>query len=127
MLQYIFELNKQKHVNDPDGGQQTNNSNKVIVPPTEFNPDWPVNGIVTTYFHDPGYIFRSAFEHDAIDIAAPQGTALRAADSGVVSVVRFDGSTRYAHITIVHANNFPTVYGHVNAVYVEPGEFVEKG
>lgn len=95
--------------------------------PTEFDPMWPVNGVVTTTFHDPGYIFRSYFEHDAIDIAAPQGTALKAADSGVVAVVKYDGTSNYAYIMIVHADNFATIYGHVSAVYVEPDQVVQKG
>ncbi|EKD78826.1 MAG: Peptidase M23B [uncultured bacterium] len=95
--------------------------------PTEFDPMWPVSGVVTTTFHDPGYIFRSYFEHDAIDIAAPQGTALKAADSGVVAVVKYDGTSNYAYVMIVHADNFATIYGHVSAVYVEPDQVVQKG
>lgn len=95
--------------------------------PTDFDPIWPVTGVITTTFHDPGYIFRSYFEHDAIDIAAPQGTALKAADSGVVAVVKFDGTSNYAYVMIVHADNFATIYGHVSAVYVEPDQVVQKG
>lgn len=95
--------------------------------PTEFDPMWPVSGVVTTTFHDPGYIFRSYFEHDAIDIAAPQGSALKAADSGVVAVVKYDGTSNYAYIMIVHADNFATIYGHVSAVYVEPDQVIQKG
>lgn len=95
--------------------------------PSDFDPIWPVTGIVTTTFHDPGYIFRSYFEHDAIDIAAPYGTDLKAADSGVVAIVKYDGTPSYAYIMIVHANNFATIYGHVSQVYVEPDQVVQKG
>lgn len=95
--------------------------------PSDFDPIWPVNGIVTTTFHDPGYIFRSYFEHDAIDIAAPYGTDLKAADSGVVAIVKYDGTPSYAYVMIVHANNFATIYGHVSQVYVEPDQVVQKG
>lgn len=95
--------------------------------PSEFDPIWPASCIVTTTFHDPGYIFRAYFEHDAIDCAAPQGTPLKAADSGVVSVTRFDGTSSFAYVMITHADNFSTFYGHVSAVYVEPGEVVQKG
>ncbi|EKD42903.1 MAG: peptidase M23 [uncultured bacterium] len=95
--------------------------------PSEFDPIWPVSGIVTTTFHDPNYIFRSYFEHDSIDIAAPYGTDLKAADSGVVAIVKYDGTPSYAYIMVVHANNFATIYGHVSQVYVEPDQVVQKG
>ncbi len=95
--------------------------------PSDFDPIWPVTGTITTLFRDPSYIFRSYFEHDAIDIAAPQGTALKAADSGVVALVKYDGTSNYAYVMIVHANNFATIYGHVSEVYVEPDEVVQKG
>lgn len=108
---------------NPDG--TTNPGTPIDM--TEFNPDWPVRGIITTRFHDPNYIFRSYFEHDAIDIAAPQGTALKAADDGVVAVVKFDGSPNYAYVMIVHPNNFSTIYGHVSSVYVQPEQQVHKG
>lgn len=102
-------------------------TNTTDVLPSEFDPMWPVNGVVTTTFHDPNYIFRAYFEHDAIDIAAPYGSALKAADSGVVAIVKYDGSPSYAYIMIVHADNFATLYGHVSAVYVQPEEYVQKG
>lgn len=106
---------------------QTDTGSTTDVLPTDFDPIWPVTGVVTTTFHDPGYIFRAYFEHDAIDIAAPQGTGLKAADSGVVAVVKYDGSASYAYVMIVHADNFATIYGHVSAVYVEPDQVVQKG
>lgn len=104
-----------------DGGSVTDSL------PSDFDPIWPASCIITTTFHDPNYIFRAYFEHDAIDCAAPQGTPLKAVDSGVVSVTRFDGTSNYAYVLIVHADNFSSVYGHVSAIYVEPGEVVQKG
>lgn len=95
--------------------------------PSDFDPIWPVTGPVTTLFHDPNYYYKSYFEHDAIDIAAPQGTPLKAADGGVVAIVKFDGSSSYSYVMIIHANNYATLYGHVNAVYVQPDQVVQKG
>lgn len=95
--------------------------------PASFQPIWPVEGIITTRFRDPNYLFRSAFEHDAIDIAVPQSTPIKAADNGIVDIVRYDGTPRYAWIRIQQANNFSTVYGHVSQVFVVPGETVQKG
>ncbi len=110
-----------------NAGKTDDSGNVTDTLPSEFDPIWPASCIVTTTFHDPNYIFRASFEHDAIDCAAPQGTPLKAADSGVVSVTRFDGTSNYAYVLIVHADNFSTVYGHVSAIYVEPGEVVQKG
>ncbi|MBU0732273.1 peptidoglycan DD-metalloendopeptidase family protein [Patescibacteria group bacterium] len=93
----------------------------------EFDPIWPCYGPITATFHDPTYPFRRWFEHDAVDIAVPQGTQLKAADSGYVAVARFDGSSRYAYILLVHADGYATLYGHVSAVYVDPEQYVSKG
>lgn len=109
---------------DPVTGEE---SNTTIILPDSFTPDWPVNGVITTYFRDPNYIFRNVFPHTAIDIAAAQGTPIRAADSGVVSVVYFPGTTAYSWVAITHADQFSTSYGHISAVYVEPEQVVEKG
>ncbi|MFA6474603.1 MAG: peptidoglycan DD-metalloendopeptidase family protein [Patescibacteria group bacterium] len=104
-----------------------NNTSTTDTLPSEFDPMWPVSGTITATFHDPSYPFRAYFQHDAVDIGVPQGTPIKAADSGVVSVVRFDGSTNFAYVLIVHADNFATLYGHVSAVYVQPEEIVQKG
>lgn len=98
-----------------------------FVYPTSFSPLWPVSGPITARFHDPSYPFRRYFEHNAIDIATPQGTPVKAADSGVVGVVKYDGSPSFAYIMIVHADNFSTLYGHVSKVFVSPEEPVQKG
>lgn len=122
--QTLNDLNNLKGAGNQPGEEGPDDD---FVMPTDFNPDWPLTGIITTLFKDPNYIFRSAFEHDAIDIAVPQGTAVKAADSGVVAVVRFDGTSNYAYISIVHAGNFSTIYGHVSQVFVSPEETVQKG
>jgi murein DD-endopeptidase MepM/ murein hydrolase activator NlpD len=79
---------------------------------------WPVLGYITQ-----GYWYG----HRAIDIAAPTGTALRAADGGFVS---FAGWTDVGYgylIVIDHANGFATYYAHLNNIYVTAGQAVERG
>ena len=89
---------------------------------------WPVaRNTVTAYFHDPDYPFRSIFEHPAIDIRAAQGSTIKAAASGYVARVKFDGSTKYAYIMIIHGDGLATVYGHVSGVYVREDEYVTQG
>jgi murein DD-endopeptidase MepM/ murein hydrolase activator NlpD len=90
---------------------------------------WPVSkNIITSYFHDPSYPFRRAIgEHSGIDVRAAQGSTLRAASSGYVARVKFNGSTNYAYIMIIHPDNFSTVYGHVSAVGVKEDQYVIQG
>ncbi len=89
---------------------------------------WPVaSRRITAYFHDPDYPYRYVFEHPAIDIATPQGTAIRAVESGYVAKVRDGGATGYSYIMIVHADGLSSVYGHVNKISVSDDQFVSKG
>jgi murein DD-endopeptidase MepM/ murein hydrolase activator NlpD len=90
---------------------------------------WPVAGrTITTGFHDPDYPYRKIIgEHPAIDIRAPQGSTLRAAGDGYVARVKFDGSTKYAYIMIIHNDGLSTVYGHVSAVSVVADQYVHQG
>lgn len=90
---------------------------------------WPVpSRKITSYFHDPDYPFRYIFEHPAIDIGdTPQGTPVRAARSGYVAKVKFDSTSRYGYILIVHTGGLSTVYGHISKPYVTEDDFVVQG
>lgn len=90
---------------------------------------WPVpKNVITAHFHDPRYPYRHIIgEHSGVDIRAAQGTTLRAAADGYVARVKFDGTSAYAYIMIIHANGLSTVYGHVSAVNVQPDQFVVQG
>lgn len=88
---------------------------------------WPVQSRkITTTFYDPLYPFRHLFEHAAIDIATPQGTAIKSAADGYVLIAK-DAGMGYSYISIMHANGLSTVYGHVSKIYVQPEEYVTKG
>jgi murein DD-endopeptidase MepM/ murein hydrolase activator NlpD len=90
---------------------------------------WPISrNTITTTFHDPDYPYRKIIgEHPAIDIRSPQGSTLRAAADGYVARVKFDGSTSYAYIMIIHNDGLSTVYGHVSAVSVTAEQYVKQG
>lgn len=79
---------------------------------------WPMSGYITQRYHE---------YHLAVDIAAPQGTPIKAADSGYVAVVgRSDyGYGRY--VLIDHGNGFQTLYAHFSVIYVKVGQSVGKG
>lgn len=79
---------------------------------------WPVLGRITQ-----GYWYG----HRAIDIGAPTGSAVLAADGGFVS---FAGWTDVGYgylIVIDHANGFATYYAHLSNMYVYAGQAVERG
>ena len=67
---------------------------------------WPVNGTFTSPF---GY--RWGRLHAGIDIAAPEGTPIRAADAGTVVLAAWTGG--YGNYTcITHGGSLSTCYGH---------------
>ena len=83
---------------------------------------WPVMaGTLTSPFG-----MRHGVMHDGIDIAAPEGTPVRAADDG--SVI-YSGHLRgYGNVVIVqHSGGYVTVYGHNERNLVREGERVSRG
>lgn len=79
---------------------------------------WPTNGYISQ-----GYWWG----HQAVDIANANGIPIAAADSGYVSFAGWDG-TGYGYMVMVnHGNGFVTVYAHLSAYYVDPGQPVARG
>ena len=68
--------------------------------------------------------------HQGIDMAAPEGTAYYAADSGTVMYATNDGGYNGGAgnwVVIAHGNGIVTKYMHSSATYVVPGDYVERG
>jgi murein DD-endopeptidase MepM/ murein hydrolase activator NlpD len=84
------------------------------------NFGWPVSGRITQGFwsHHPG-----------IDIAAPKGTPIYAADSGYVIFAGWDQErVSYGFMLLInHGNGYVTRYAHLSAFNVEVGDSVKKG
>ncbi len=84
------------------------------------NFGWPVSGRITQKFwsHHPG-----------IDIGAPKGTPIYAADSGYVVVAGWDQErVSYGFMILIdHGNGYITRYGHLSSFNVEVGDSVKKG
>jgi len=64
--------------------------------------------------------------HTGIDLRANTGTTVVAAMDGVVSVVA-ENWLYGKHIIITHDNGYKTLYGHLNAYSVKPGDKVARG
>jgi murein DD-endopeptidase MepM/ murein hydrolase activator NlpD len=83
---------------------------------------WPVQqGVVSS-----GFGIRNGAMHSGVDIAAPVGTPVLAADSGVVI---FSGTLHgYGNTVIIrHDDEYATVYGHNSRNLVSEGARVERG
>jgi murein DD-endopeptidase MepM/ murein hydrolase activator NlpD len=88
---------------------------------------WPIEGVVTSSFgerEDP-FNGEGAF-HSGIDISAPYGTPVRAtADGNVLDESMGSGYGR--QVVIDHGHDVLSVYGHLSASAVVPGQHVIRG
>ena len=83
---------------------------------------WPVNGPITGVFGEarPGHM------HAGLDIAAPSGTPIRAADGGRVALAAFTGG--YGNYTCVqHTASMSTCYAHQSRFGTSSGASVRQG
>lgn len=88
-------------------------------PPAAIGLAWPVSGgSVSQYFHAG---------HLAVDIAAPYGNAVVAAQGGVVSWAGWRNNGGGYVVSIDHGNGMVTTYNHLGDVYVSPGQYVAAG
>ena len=88
---------------------------------------WPVEGHVASSFgerEDP--INGEGAFHAGIDIDAPYGTSVRAAADGNVTGANM-GAGYGRQVVLDHGHALLTVYGHLSAVAVVPGQHVTRG
>ncbi|KKW42532.1 MAG: Peptidase M23B [Candidatus Magasanikbacteria bacterium GW2011_GWA2_56_11] len=90
---------------------------------------WPTQSHrITAYFRDTSYPYRQIFEHNAIDIAAAHGTAVKAAASGYIArAKRCTTAACYSYVMIVHSGGISTVYGHLSRISADEDQFVTRG
>ncbi len=103
--------------------------NEIVSVGTKPKPDgmgtgtfaMPASGRISSEFGP-----RWGRTHTGIDIAAPSGSEIRAADTGIVSFSGQQGS--YGNLVkIDHQNGYVTYYAHCSKLLAEPGQVVEKG
>jgi murein DD-endopeptidase MepM/ murein hydrolase activator NlpD len=90
----------------------------------------PVNGaIITQVFAHPEYqAWCGCWKpHTGIDLAAPYGSPIMAADSGQVIWTGWDWSGLGWAVKINHGNYIATIYGHLERFIVKVGQSVTKG
>lgn len=79
---------------------------------------WPASGQITQ---------SPVWYHMAVDIANKNMPPVLAADSGTVISCNYLKWGYGNHVMIDHGNGFVTLYGHLNAIYVNPGQTVNRG
>ncbi len=88
---------------------------------------WPVEGRVASGFgvrEDP--INGEGAFHTGVDIDAPYGTPVRAAGDGEVTGAEM-GAGYGREVVLDHGHDMLTLYGHLSAIAVVPGEHVTRG
>ena len=82
---------------------------------------WPINGTFTSPFG-----MRWGRLHAGIDIAAPEGTPIRAADAGTVAIAGWTGG--YGNYTCIqHTGSMSTCYAHQSRLGTSTGASVGQG
>lgn len=80
---------------------------------------WPVPGGVISQYYSAGHL--------ALDIAAPAGSTVVAADSGVVTWAGWRNNGGGLVVAIDHGNGISTVYNHLGSIWVSVGQSVAGG
>ncbi len=85
--------------------------------------EWPVKGEVISRFGPKS----SGLRNDGINISAPRGTPVRAAEGGVVAYAGNELRGFGNLILVRHADGWVTAYAHAEEILVRRGERVERG
>jgi murein DD-endopeptidase MepM/ murein hydrolase activator NlpD len=96
-------------------------------PPRESNGNvafrWPVRGRVITGFGAKN----NGQQNDGINLAVPEGTAIRAAEDGVVAYAGNELKGYGNLVLIRHANGYVTAYAHASEIAVKRNDQVRRG
>ncbi|MGI8999688.1 MAG: M23 family metallopeptidase, partial [Candidatus Limnocylindria bacterium] len=94
-------------------------SRGVVATPAVGRLTWPI----------PGGSYSQSFHagHLAVDIAAPYGSQIVAAQGGVVASAGWRNNGGGNVISIDHGNGMVTVYNHLGTIWVSAGQYVAVG
>ena len=84
---------------------------------------WPVNGRVIQAFGPKP----SGQQNDGINISVPEGTAIKAAEDGVVAYAGNELKTYGNLVLIRHSNGYVTAYAHASEITVKRDDVVKRG
>jgi murein DD-endopeptidase MepM/ murein hydrolase activator NlpD len=87
---------------------------------------------ITQHFGEKSYLYKGK-PHNGVDIGAPIGTPILAADDGVVTAVDNNDKNAWQkyqygkYVLIQHNNNVSTLYAHMSRQVVKKGDQVKRG
>lgn len=86
---------------------------------------WPLRGIITTSFREPGPYWVQGY-HTGLDVAAPMGSPIRASADGLVVEAESSGQNGGygSYVKIDHGGGLISIYGHMAAVRASVGDRV---
>ena len=103
----------------------SNKPKSVSVPDVKTSGrfDWPVRGRLSSIFGSKG----QGLHNDGINIMAPRGSSVRAADAGVVAYAGNELRGFGNLLLIKHSGGWVTAYAHNEKLLVKRGDIVAKG
>ncbi len=133
--QYLTIKNKRK-VNPYKGDMERILSEKKrktkakknwLAQPARADFDVPVNGRISSIFGLRRFFNEQARRpHSGLDIAAPQGTPIKAIESGtIIDAGNFFFSGNMVYLD--HGQGIISLYAHMHSIKVKPGEKIKKG
>jgi murein DD-endopeptidase MepM/ murein hydrolase activator NlpD len=93
------------------------------LPPTRGSFIWPIRGSVISRFGSKG----KGLHNDGINLAAPRGTPVQAAQAGVVAYAGNELRGFGNLVLIRHKKGIMSAYAHNDALLVKSGETVRRG
>ncbi len=103
--------------------QSSRSASPSYVKPRKTKFDWPVRGSIISRFGSIG----KGRTNDGINIKAPLGTTVKAADAGTVAYAGNELKGFGNLILIKHSDGWVTAYAHNDRLTVKKGDKVKKG
>ncbi len=113
-----------EQVPPPDANAEPDQQMAAVPPePVATGMRWPVRGkIISNFGSKP-----NGLKNEGINIAVPEGTSIRAAESGVVA---YSGNELkgYGNLVLIrHEGGWVTAYAHAKDLFVKRGDTVKRG
>lgn len=109
------------------GGQGIYSDGPIITGSGSYK--WPTPGytnITSRYGYRIHPIFHTSKLHTGVDVGAPSGASIYAADGGTVAIAVYSSS--YGNYVLInHNNGTSTLYAHMTSMAVSQGQNVEQG
>jgi cell wall-associated NlpC family hydrolase len=84
---------------------------------------WPAEGRISSHFGEN----RGDHVHSGLDIAAPEGTSVKAAAAGKVIKTGFEAGGAGNFVVVDHGGGYTTKYMHLSKIGVREGQTVQAG